>query len=40
MINSGFGLLLFSEDELDDIHLATLEILENIGVFVEDQEAL
>ncbi len=40
MLNSGFGLLLFSEDELDDIHLATMEILENVGVFVEDQEAL
>ena len=40
MINSGFGLLLFSEAELDDIHLATLEVLETIGVYVEDQEAL
>ena len=39
-INSGFGLLLFSEDELDDIHLATLEVLETVGVFVEDEEAL
>lgn len=39
-INNGFGLLLFSDDELDDIHLATLEVLETVGVFVEDQEAL
>ncbi len=30
----------FTESELDDIHLATLEILERTGVFVEDDEAL
>ena len=27
-------------DEIDDIHLATLEVLERTGVFVEDDEPL
>ena len=40
MLNSGFGLPLFSDDELEEIHLATLEVLENTGVFIEDAEAL
>lgn len=36
----GFSLNVFSEDELYDIHLATLEVLEKTGVFVENEEAL
>ena len=35
-----FNLEVFSEDELDEIHLATLEVLEQTGVFVEDEKAL
>ena len=38
--NSGFGLNLMTDDELHEIHLATLEILKNVGVFVENEEAL
>ena len=36
----GLSVSVFTESELDDIHLATLEILERTGVFVEDDEAL
>lgn len=36
----GFGLSIFSDDELQDIHLATLEVMQHAGVFVEDEEAL
>lgn len=38
--SGGFSLNVFSDDELYQIHLATLEILQNVGVFLEDQEAL
>lgn len=38
-LNGGFGAPLFTDDELEEIHLATLEVLENTGVFVEDPEA-
>jgi len=38
--NSGFSLNLMTDDELHEIHLATLEILKNVGVFVENEEAL
>jgi len=38
--NSGFGLNLMTDDELNEIHLATLEILQNTGVFVENEGAL
>ena len=31
---------MFSAAEIDDIHLATLEVLEHTGVFVEDDEPL
>ena len=37
---AGLGLRIFSDDELNDIHLATLEVLEHTGVFVENEEAL
>ena len=38
--SGGLSMSLFNEAELDDIHLATLEVLERTGVFVEDDEAL
>lgn len=38
--NFGLGLELFTEDELMEIHLATLEILEKSGIVVEDEEAM
>jgi trimethylamine--corrinoid protein Co-methyltransferase len=38
--SSGLSLRIFSDDELYDIHLATLEVLEHTGVFVENGEAL
>ena len=38
--SGGFSLNVFAEDEIEDIHLATLEVLERAGVFVEDDEAL
>lgn len=36
----GFFLEIFSDDDLYDIHAGTLEVLEQTGVFVEDEEAL
>jgi trimethylamine--corrinoid protein Co-methyltransferase len=39
-MSGGFSLNVFTEDELDEIHLATLEVLEKTGLFVEDEEAL
>jgi len=36
----GMGLTIFSDDDLYDIHLATLEVLEKTGVYVESEEAL
>jgi len=38
--SGGLSLSVFNESELDDIHLATLEVLERTGVFVEADEAL
>ena len=38
--SGGFSLNIFSDDELYDIHLATLEVLEKTGIFVESEEAL
>ena len=37
--SGGFRLQVFSDDELHEIHLATLEVLSRTGVFVEDGEA-
>ncbi len=37
--NGGFSLNVLTEDELQEIHLGTLEILKNTGVFVESEEA-
>ncbi len=36
----GLSLNVFTEAELDDIHLASLEVLERTGMWVEDDEAL
>lgn len=36
----GFGLNIFSEDELNSIHCATLEVLQNTGIKVINKEAL
>ncbi len=37
---SGFGLTAFSEDELDAIHYATLQVMERTGLRVETDEAV
>jgi len=36
---AGASLNLLSDDDLHDVHLATLEVLEKTGVWVEDEEA-
>lgn len=36
----GLSLNILTEDELEDIHLGTLEVLENTGIYVENPEAL
>lgn len=38
--NSGFSLNVMTDDEANEIHLATLEVLKETGVFVESKEAL
>jgi hypothetical protein len=38
--NGGLGFQVFTEDELYEIHLATLDVLEHTGLFFEDEEAL
>jgi len=38
--SGGLSLNVFTDDELGDIHLATLEVLQRTGVWVEDDEAL
>lgn len=37
--SGGISLNIFSDDELYDIHLATLEVLEKTGIFVENEVA-
>ena len=37
---TGIGLKMFSNDELEKIHLATLDVLWNVGVKVESREAI
>jgi trimethylamine--corrinoid protein Co-methyltransferase len=39
-LSGGLGLKVFTDDELDDIHRATLEVLEKTGLFFDDDEAL
>lgn len=36
----GFSLNIFTDDECYEIHLATLEVLKETGIFVEDEDAL
>jgi trimethylamine--corrinoid protein Co-methyltransferase len=36
----GLSVSVFTETEVEEIHLATLEVLERTGIFVEDDEAL
>jgi trimethylamine--corrinoid protein Co-methyltransferase len=38
--SGGLSLNILTEDELDQIHAATLEVLRDVGIFVEDEEAL
>ena len=38
--SGGLSLNVFSDDELYEIHLATLEVLQKTGIFIEDSEAL
>ena len=38
--NIGFSFRALSDDDLEELHLATLEILEHQGIFIEDEEAL
>ena len=38
--HGGYSFSVFSDDELDDIHLASLEVLEQTGFFFEDPQAL
>ena len=39
-LNSGFGLNVLTDDECNEIHLATLDVLKHTGVFVEHEEAM
>lgn len=36
----GLDFRVLSDDEINDIHTASLEILEKTGVFVEDEDAI
>ncbi len=38
--SGGFSLNVLTDDEVYEIHLATLEVLQKTGVFVEDEEAM
>ena len=38
--SGGLGLKLFSDEELEEIHLATIEVLEKTGLLFDDDEAL
>lgn len=38
--NSGFSLNVMTDDEVHEIHLSTLEVLKDVGVFVENRAAL
>ena len=39
-LSGGLRLQVFTDDELNEIHLATLEVLEKTGLFIGDDEAL
>jgi trimethylamine--corrinoid protein Co-methyltransferase len=38
--NSGLSLNVMTDDECHEIHLATLEVMKDVGIFVENDEAL
>jgi trimethylamine--corrinoid protein Co-methyltransferase len=40
MQSGGLSLKLFTDEELEEIHLATLEVLEQTGLRFDDEEAL
>jgi len=40
MQSGGLSLKLFTDEELEEIHLATLEVLEKTGLSFDDDEAL
>jgi len=40
LANRGLSLSIFTAGELDEIHSATLEVLEDTGLYIEDEEAL
>ena len=39
-LNAGLSLNILTDDEVEQIHLGTLEILDQTGIFVEDERAL
>ncbi|MBT4287082.1 MAG: Trimethylamine methyltransferase MttB, partial [Deltaproteobacteria bacterium] len=39
-LNGGLSLNILTDDEINQIHLGTLEILDQTGIFVEDEKAL
>ncbi len=39
-LSSGLSLNILTDDELEEIHYGTLEVLDETGVFVEDEKAL
>ncbi len=39
-LSGGFSLNVYSDDEIDELHLATLEVMDKTGLFVDDEEAL
>ncbi|MEE4600495.1 MAG: trimethylamine methyltransferase family protein, partial [Desulfobacteraceae bacterium] len=39
-MSGGFGFNVFTDDEINKIHLATLEVLEKTGLYVGTAEAL
>ena len=38
--NSGFSLNVMTDDEVREIHLSTLEVLKDVGIFVENDSAM
>ncbi|MBW1867282.1 MAG: trimethylamine methyltransferase family protein, partial [Deltaproteobacteria bacterium] len=39
-LNGGLSLNILTDDEVNEIHLGTLELLETTGLFIEGKEAL
>lgn len=39
-LNAGLSLNILTDDEVEQIHLGTLEVLDQTGIFVEDEKAL